>query len=148
MLFFVSIGVVCVVSVCAWATVVVFGNAAHKALGRAAVPVPSAVPSRAADAVADAAFNLSHRVPVAVAACLVALAAATCGAAALCLGALLCFLRLFRAYEDYLKGLLKEGPRARTDEDKERELSDVNFHFSLGLLWALAAVLNAPSLMA
>ena len=75
------------------------------------------------------------------------MAAATCGATALCLGAFLCFLRLFRAYEDYLKAIIKDGPKAKSDEDKERDLSGLNFHFSLALLWALAALLNVPSLM-
>lgn len=70
------------------------------------------------------------QVPFVLSAFLIALASATCGAVALCLGTFFHFLQLFNMYKDYLKLLIKDIPaenRTRHEEKKKRELGALNF---------------------
>lgn len=139
--FFVCIGIVLVISAAAWATVLVFGHAANKTVSRFLTARVTAH-----DLITDVALSGLSRVPFVLSGVLIALAAATCGSAALCFGTFLHFLQLFHGYEDYLKSLLKET--AGIEEKKKRDLSSLNFQLTVALLWAFASVLNLPSLMA
>jgi len=140
MIFFLAIGVVLVLSLLAWGAVVMFGSAANKAVVRAAGGVVAPV-------VADAAVSSLQRFPSILAALLVSLAFATCGALALTLGCLAFFLRLFSMYSDYLSGLVRRAVGLRTEDDAELLLG-LHFQFTLALLWAVAALLNLPTLVA
>ena len=109
MMFFLAIAVVLILCCLAWGAVVLFGSLVHKAVVRAAGGVAPT------EVVADAAVSTLQRFPTVslkllkqvyllfalsqiLAVLLVAVAAATCGSLALCLGCLAFFLRLFKMY--------------------------------------------------
>ena len=109
MMFFLAIAVVLVLCCLAWGAVVLFGSLVHKAVVRAAGGVAPT------EVVADVAVSTLQRFPTVslkllkqvyllfalsqiLAVLLVAVAAATCGSLALCLGCLAFFLRLFKMY--------------------------------------------------
>jgi len=151
LLFFVCIGLVAVVSAAAWGCVVVFGSAADKAV-TLAVAANLPVPAPAQQIVADAAISSLSRVPFFISAVLVAVAASTCGAVAVCAGTFIHFLQLFNAYKDYLKLIVRDDEgddEARAlEERKKTTLSSLNLQFTLLLLWAYSALLHLPSLLA
>ena len=146
MIFFLAIGVVLVLSLLAWGAVVMFGSAANKAVVRAAGGVVAPV-------VADAAVSSLQRFPSILAALLVSLAFATCGALALTLGCLAFFLRLFSMYvltiqltltlvarySDYLSGLVRRAVGLRTEDDAELLLG---LHFQVSWQPAPSQVLT------
>ena len=109
MMFFLAIAVVLILCCLAWGAVVLFGSLVHKAVVRAAGGVAPT------EVVADVAVSTLQRFPTVslkllkqvyllfalsqiLAVLLVAVAAATCGSLALCLGCLAFFLRLFKMY--------------------------------------------------
>ena len=110
MMFFLAIAVVLILCCLAWGAVVMFGSLVHKAVVRAAGGVAPT------EVVADVAVSTLQRFPTVslnkvvrqvcplfpfsqiLAVLLVAVASATCGSLALCLGCLAFFLRLFKMY--------------------------------------------------
>lgn len=146
LLFFVCIGLVGIVSVAAWACVVVFGNAANKA----ATTFVAGYAGVQSEILVDVALGGLNKFPFVISGILMAVSAATCGDVGLCLGTFCNFLHLFDMYKDYLQELLKEAAFPGDDRKKTKEalLNSVHFQFSLSLLWALTAVFNAPSLLA
>merc|ERR1719500_2036535 len=141
MMFFLAIAVVLVLCCLAWGAVVLFGTVVHKAVVRAAGGVAPT------EVVADVAVSTLQRFPTILAVLLVAVAAATCGSLALCLGCLAFFLRLFKMYEEYLESIVKRSVGLK-DEDDSDLLLGIHFQFTLGMLWALTTLLNLPTLVA
>lgn len=138
-LFFVSIGLVSIVAMAAWVCVLMFGNLANKAVIQFFGPVSPH------EIVTEMAVSGLTKMPFIVSGVLIALASATCGSLALCLGTFLHFVHLFKMYEDYLQNLLRTSMGLN---GAEPNLSQINFQFTLGLLWALMSVLNLPALLA
>merc|ERR550532_1536515 len=141
MMFFLAIAVVLILCCLAWGAVVMFGSLVHKAVVRAAGGVAPT------EVVADVAVSTLQRFPTILAVLLVAVAAATCGSLALCLGCLAFFLRLFKMYEEYLESIVKRSVGLK-DEDDSDLLLGIHFQFTLGMLWALTTLLNLPTLVA
>lgn len=77
---------------------------------------------------------------------LVIIGSRLCGALALCLGTFFQFVNLIRMYRDHMA--TQRENEDSTDAKPGLSLSRINFHFTLGLLWVLATLLNTPSLMA
>eukprot|EP00095_Tigriopus_kingsejongensis_P011682 maker-scaffold59_size442576-snap-gene-3.32 protein:Tk11682 transcript:maker-scaffold59_size442576-snap-gene-3.32-mRNA-1 annotation:"gpi inositol-deacylase" len=139
-LFFVAIGLVSLVSMAAWACVLALGNVANQAVIKFFGPLS---PSEAVTELAVAGLT---KVPFILSGILIALASATCGSVALCLGTFIHFVHLFKLYEEYLQARLKRA-LALTNA-QEPSLSPVHFQFTLGLIWAFMSVLNFPALLA
>ena len=137
-MFFVSIGIVTIVSGAAWLTVMVFGSAANKVVVRFFTRVT------AHEVLADVAIAGISKFPFLISGGLIALAAASCGSIALCAGTFLYLVHLFDMYKDYMQSLIKDA----VGFDEKKDLSSVNFQFSIALLWTFASVLNLPSLLA
>jgi len=96
--------------------------------------------------VAEVAVSTLAKFPSILACVLIALAGATCGSLALCLGSFCYFLKLFKMYQEYLEGLVKRAVGLR-DEDDPAILLGVNFQFTLALLWVINTVLHFPVLI-
>ncbi|XP_059471250.1 GPI inositol-deacylase [Neocloeon triangulifer] len=94
------------------------------------------------------------KLPCAVAFLLVALAYATCGALALAAGLCFYFLLVVKMYEEYLEELLKvplrliKGQRTEIWGRSETFLSELHFHCTGLLLWAVTTGLHAPCALA
>ncbi|XP_065353841.1 GPI inositol-deacylase [Cloeon dipterum] len=94
------------------------------------------------------------KLPWAVAFLLVALAYATCGALALAAGLCFYFLLVVKMYEEYLEELLKvplrliKGQRTEIWGRSETFLSELHFHCTGLLLWAVTTGLHAPCALA
>merc|ERR1719297_694217 len=96
--------------------------------------------------VAEVAVASLSKFPSILSCILMALAGATCGSLALCVGCFCYFLKLFKMYQEYLEGLVKRAVGIR-DEDDPSVLLGVNFQFSLALLWLINTLLNLPVLI-
>eukprot|EP00094_Tigriopus_californicus_P008865 TCALIF_08546-PA protein Name:"Similar to PGAP1 GPI inositol-deacylase (Homo sapiens)" AED:0.00 eAED:0.00 QI:577/1/0.66/1/0.5/0.33/3/0/965 len=138
-LFFVSIGLVTVVTMAAWVCVILFGNVANKAVIRFFGPVSPH------EVVIELAVSGMTKVPFIVSGVLIALTMGTCGSLALCLGTFIHFVHLFKMYEDYLQNLMRSSMGLKAAESN---LSQINFQFTLGLLWTMMSLLNLPALLA
>ena len=171
-LFFACIGLVGIVGVAAWACVNVFGYFAQQF----ATTFIAGYTGIRSELLVDVAVSGLNKFPFLISGVLIAVSVATCGDVGLCLGTFCNFLHLFDLYKDYLQvrklrmshwcfstlaielllalqELLKEvtlGDTVPGDRKKTKEalLNSIHFQFSLSLLWALTAVLNAPSLLA
>jgi len=140
MMFFISIGLMFIVASAGWMMILAFGSLAHKAVMRW---MTRATPH---ELVADVAVSTLSKFPSILACLLIALASATCGSLALCLGCFCYFLKLFKMYQDYLEGLVKRAVGLR-DEDDPAILLGVSFQFSLAILWLLHTCLHFPVLI-
>merc|ERR1719342_968357 len=140
MMFFISIGLMFIVASAGWMMILAFGSLAHKAVMRWMTRVTPH------ELVADVAVSTLSKFPSILACLLIALASATCGSLALCLGCFCYFLKLFKMYQDYLEGLVKRAVGLR-DEDDPAILLGVSFQFSLALLWLLHTCLHFPILI-
>ncbi len=150
-LFFVCIGLVGIIAAAAWACVVAFGSAANKA----AVRFVASYANLQNELFAEAALSGVSKFPFILSGVLLAVSVATCGDVGLCLGTFCNFIHLFDLYKDYahcilreLSGIEGEDRREKTAKAKAALLDSLHFQFTLSLLWAFAAVLNAPSLLA
>jgi len=148
LLFFVSIGLMFVVSAAAWACILAFGNAANSLLSKfvaQAVPISNEV-------VVDVAISTVEKFPFILSLILVAIGACSCGTLALCLGTFAHFVHLFNMYKDFLKSKLfkvrDEPTKGEGEESDWIQMGQIHFQFSLALLWVLTTLLNTPSLMA
>jgi len=148
LLFFVSIGLMFVVSAAAWACILAFGNTANLLLSKF---VAQAVPI-ANEVVVDVAISTVEKFPFILSLILVAIGASSCGTLALCLGTFAHFVHLFNMYKDFLKSKLfkvrDEPTEGEGEESDWIQMGQIHFQFSLALLWVLTTLLNAPSLMA
>ena len=140
MLFFISIGLMFLISCAGWAMILACGSLAHQAVLRWATRVSPH------ELVAEVAVSTLAKFPSILACVLIALAGATCGSLALCLGSFCYFLKLFKMYQEYLEGLVKRAVGLR-DEDDPAILLGVNFQFTLALLWVINTVLHFPVLI-
>ena len=141
MMFFMSMGLVFLLTCAAWGMIIAGGSLANAAIMRW---VTRASPH---ELVAEVAVSSLNKFPTILASLLIALACATCGSLALCLGCFCYFLKLFKLYQEYLEGLVKRAVGLREEDDKS-VLLGVHFQFSLALLWAMNTVLHVPSLIA
>lgn len=142
MLMFCSIGILSIICFFGWVCVVLFGTLANKiAVKYLAKHIgPHEV-------VADMAVSGLNKFPSILGAFLIAFGFATCGSLALCLGCFCYLIKLFKMYEDYLKGLFKRAVGLKKDDDPAL-LSGINFQFTMALLWMMSTLLNIPTLMA
>ena len=140
MMFFISIGLVFLVSCAAWLTILACGSMAHQAVMRWA--------TRAAphEIVAEVAVASLSKFPSILSCILMALAGATCGSLALCVGCFCYFLKLFKMYQEYLEGLVKRAVGLRAEDDPAILLG-LNYQLSLALLWLLATATQLPTLV-
>jgi glycosylphosphatidylinositol deacylase len=149
MMYFVSTGFVFITTVAALATVVICGSLINKIVVRffaSQIPVSDAPVS---EVIADTALSGITKFPVVISVGLLAIGTASCGSVALCLGTFCQFLHLFKMYKDYLEWLVKKSLGLKDPKQLlSQEFGNLNFHLSLGMLWALTAVLNMPSLLA
>ena len=140
MMFFMSMGLVFLLTCAAWGMIIAGGSVANAAIMRWATRVTPH------ELVAEVAVTSLNKFPTILASLLIALACATCGSLALCLGCFCYFLKLFKLYQEYLEGLVKRAVGLREEDDKS-VLLGVHFQFSLALLWILNTVLHIPSLI-
>ena len=140
MLFFISMGLMFLLTCAAWGVIIAGGSVANAAMMRWASRVSPH------ELVAEVAVSSLNKFPAVLASLLIALACATCGSLALCLGCFCYFIKLFKLYQEYLEGLVKRAVGLR-DEDDKSVLLGVHFQFTLALLWTLNTVLNIPSLI-
>jgi len=140
MLFFISIGLVFIISCAANAMIILCGSLAHRAVMRWATRMSPH------EIVADVAVSSLSKFPSILSCLLIALSAATCGSLALCAGCFCYFLKLFKMYQDYLEGLVKRAVGLR-DEDDPAILLGVNYQFTLALLWLMNTLLHFPTLI-
>jgi len=130
LMYFVSWGLVAVVSVTAWALVMVTGKLVHK--------LTSGLLSRSAggsEAVAEVAVAGLARFPVLLSVLLSALAVTSCGEISLGIGLLVCCVKVLQSYEEVLSG---GGHRAAFKAYTS---------LTLTLVWLWITVVHLPSLV-
>ena len=147
MMFFISIGVMFVITIAATICVVLLGNVAHKLLVRV---LASEVSGEAATEIAVETILVGiSKFPVVISVALMAIGSGSCGTLALVFGTFVQFLHVSKMYKDNLEKVVKKSLGLAAQEKQIiQNLGPLNFQLSLGLLWVITTVLNMSSLLA